>query len=323
MPGWTTAYGVTETTTSNLVSENSDRALMELAAQHRDAELTGQSNPTRGKSETQAQYQRSAPETQFDHGRVLDRGILASARDEGNGFIHGRPLRETDQVALPGGGSTSIAVAISMGFLQRNGDGTFTETAKAAAGGGNGGADDPRHFSIGEEGEAAMADIVQSTDPGTAIRAMDEILMRGEVGENTLAHLASQAGIEPDAMAAKIDKAHAGFFDAALSRLASRGVTNTDAFESFVMGNPQMAQKMMDSVRDLVMGRGAGNLDDLADAFNEKADRYMYDDIVTSLNEAGWHHMPDGRGGILVITEDGAQIPFQVAVREKIIRFVS
>ncbi len=32
---------------------------------------------------------------------------------------------------------------------------------------------------------------------------------------------------------------------------------------------------------------------------------------------------PDGRGGILVITEDGAQIPFQVAVREKIIRFVS
>ncbi len=113
---------------------------------------------------------------------------------------------------------------------------------------------------LSDEGEAAMSAIVQSTDPGTAIRAMDEIITRGELSANTLGQLASQAGVEPTDMAATISAAHAGFYNAAMERLEARGVTDSDALDAFVQGNPQMADKMIEGARDLVMGRGTKRL---------------------------------------------------------------
>ena len=59
----------------------------------------------------------------------------------------------------------------------------------------------------------------------------------------------------------------------------------------------------------------------MADAFLEKADRYMKDDVKAALKEAGYGHQTDGRGGLLVVLNSGAQVPFNVAVRQKVITF--
>jgi len=226
--------------------------------------------------------------------------------------------------------ATRVEVAVSLGYLQRNPDGSYSETPMAAAAAGGGGSGDdgddekepaPAEFTLGDEGEPVMTEIVQSFQPGLTIAAMDEILQRGEVSSSRLAALASQAGLEPHEVAEKFNAAHAAFYDAATSRMETLGVTDEDAFEAFVKDHPQQYQAMVKGARDLVMSNSTKGLDAVADAFLERADHYMAEDVKDALEAAGYGHKPDGRGGLLVVLNGGAQVPFQVAVRQKIITF--
>ncbi|MGX0975208.1 hypothetical protein ACSSVY_000910 [Roseovarius sp. MBR-51] len=321
MSDWYTASGKAEST-SNLVPADMPRgpkvetsAHMEIT--YRDGQSTIVDNSSR--------------EYQADQGVNASDGILASARTEGGGLIHNRSLTGKDRVTLPGGMATRVEVAVSLGYLQRNPDGSYSETpmaaAKAAGGSGNGddGNDDkgstPAPFTIGDEGEKIMTDIVQSFQPGATIRAMDEIINRGEVSAQHLATMASQAGLEPHQVAEMLNTAHVAFYDAATSHMEALGVTDEDAFEAFVKDHPQHYQALAKGARDLAMSNSTKGLDTVADAFLERADRYMADDVMDALETAGYGHKPDGRGGLLVVLNGGAEVPFQVAVRQKIITF--
>ena len=322
MSGWITATGESQPNVqSNLAPENTQWEPKIETGMHAEVIFR----------DGQGFYvDHSGQKYQADQGVTTDEGILASARDEGGGLIHGRAVMASDQVTLPGGMPTSAAVAADLGFLQRNPDGTFSDMPEeTTTGGGNDDNDSAAEesyavpqFSIGNEGEAAMDKIVGHVEAGNAIKTMDEILNLGSVSENTLARMASEAGMEPDEMAATINTAHQGFYDAAASHLASRGVDTGEAFEAFIGANPRVFEALGASARSLVMNNDTSGLDEVADAFLEQADKFMTAEVEAALDDAGFKYRTDSNGGLIVITETGVEVPFQVAVRQKIVRFV-
>lgn len=102
-----------------------------------------------------------------------------------------------------------------------------------------------------------------------------------------LATLASQAGLEPEQVTEKFNAAHEAFYTAASDHLAALGVTDEDAFEAFINENPNARRDMGKAARDLVMSNSTKGLDAVADAFLEKADRYIQEDVKAALEEAG------------------------------------
>jgi hypothetical protein len=252
------------------------------------------------------------------------------------GVLIGRQANDGDRITI-GGMQTSIGAAIAAGLITRQPDGTLAEVGKAeapkdpraaAAAGGNGnGGDDPSDkadeaatFTIGEEGEKAMTDIIATVQPGTAIKAMDEVIGTGNISRNTIEMLAAQAGVDPTVIESQVGAAWSGFFDAATSRLETSGI-DAEAFSAFTSSNPEASAKMQAAARALVMSNDLSGLDDLRDDFLARSDRFMRDEVKAALTDAGYGFEDDGRGGLRVILVGGAAVPFYVAVRQGIVKF--
>lgn len=323
MSEWMTPNG-RASTTSNLAPDNVPFGAKAETSSHIEIQQRG--DETIHIDNTSREY--TADPSQMDESA----GIMSTARTESGGFIMSRSVGAKDLVSIPGFGPTRVEVAAHLGYLTRNPDGSYTETqkatsvtaaetAKTAAAKAEAKADTPATFTIGDEGEAVMTEIVQSFQPGVTIAAMDEILQRGEISTDRLSQLASQAGLEPGQVAEKFGAAHAAFHEAASAHLEGLGVVDDDAFEAFINENPEARRNLGKAARDLVVSNSTQGLDAVADAFLEKADRYMADDVKAALEEAGYGHQTDGLGGLLVVLNSGAQVPFNVAVRQKIITF--
>jgi hypothetical protein len=166
-----------------------------------------------------------------------------------------------------------------------------------------------------------MTKIVNSVDQGAPIDAISEVLELGEVSDKTLARMATAQGIEPEQAAELVNTAHQGFYDAASDHMANLGITNDAAFGAFVQDNPQAYGKLAEAARELFMNNDTNGLDAIAGQFMEQADHYMQEDVMVALNAAGFEHRSDGRGGLIVITNSGLDMSFQVAVREGIVTF--
>ena len=65
--------------------------------------------------------------------------------------------------------------------------------------------------------------------------------------------MASQAGVEPGDMANTVASAQAGMEQAVMKHLSTFGVYDRDTFTAFLHSSPQNHQRMVESVRDLVM----------------------------------------------------------------------
>lgn len=278
---------------------------------------------------------------EYTHG--ADQGyqgsIIGTARTEGGGVIVNRAANGTDRITLPNGMTTSIAAAVNIGMLTRNSDGSYSdvetpETLKNPAqavpfGQAQGATEDgpedaPEGFTIGDEGEEAMDALVASVPQSDLIKATDEILRLGGVSENTLARMAGSAGIEPEAMAAQIEAAHQGFYDTAVDHLAEHGVVNEEAFQAYLSDNPQQMQKLLETSRGLMSSSDASvtnGLTEIAAAFVENGDKYMAQEVKDALDEVGFAYQTGANGRILVQIE-GTPVPWNVAVRQGLIKFL-
>lgn len=271
-----------------------------------------------------------------DHG--YQGSIIGSARTEGGSPIVSRSVNATDRVTLPGGMTTSINAAVLAGFLTRNADGSFSDiqtpqTLKNPAqavpfGQDQSSPDDapeaPPEFTIGDAGEDALAALSESVPQGDMIRATDEILRLGEVSENTLARMAGYAGLEPEEMAAQIETAHQGFYETATAHLADHGVVNEDAFQAYLSDNPHQMQKLLETSRGLMTSKEASATDgltDIASAFVENGDKYMPQEVKDALDEVGFDY-ETGANGRIMVKIDGYPVPWNVAVRQGLIKFL-
>jgi hypothetical protein len=272
-----------------------------------------------------------------DHG--YQGSIIGSAMTEGGSPIVSRSVNSTDRVTLPGGMTTSIAAAVNIGMLTRNPDGSFSDVVAAPSlsnpaqgvplsqpqGEPETSPEDAApEFTIGDAGEEAMTALVESVPQGDMIKATDEILRLGGVSENTLARMAGYAGVEPDAMAAQIEAAHQGFYDTASAHLEDHGVVNEEAFQAYLSDNPQQMQKLIETSRGLMSSSDASvtdGLTDIATAFVENGDKYMPQDVKDALDEVGFDYETGANGRILVRI-DGYPVPWNVAVRQGLIKFL-
>ena len=237
--GWHTTNGPAETS-SNLTPDTGPAPRQTETTPHMEIQQRG--SETIHIDNTSSEY--TADPFQMD----ASEGILASARTDGGGFIVNRSVSAKDTVTLPGGMQTRVEVATSLGYLTRNPDGSYSETSKATSGTAEANtnrigvrgdepeakANTPAAFSIGDEGEAVMTEIIQSFQPGITIAAMDEIIQRGEISTDRLSQLASQAGLEPEQVAEKFGAAQAAFHEPASDHLEGRGVVDEDAFDAFL-----------------------------------------------------------------------------------------
>jgi len=335
--GWITASGEQEVCTSNIatpekIAEITARQSRPDTTVSREVHMPFNGGPARVTEQHNGEYQAYQD-------RSFKGSIIETAAAEGGHMIVNRAVRGSDQVTLPGG-MTSIAA--DLGFLVRNPNGSYSDaprktdlkdpTAGALPGkpdassvkGEASGSDSDDTFSLSEEGEAAMKTIVESCFQGDAIRGMDEILNHGEVSPNTIGKLASAANMEPHEMAEIVNKAHQGFYDAVAQRIEASGIDG-DAFEAFLKSDLQRLGKFTHAARQLVLGNideGFEIIDEAKERFLWQADRFMQDDVKAALDEAGYGWESDGKGRVIVVTNDFGKIPFEVAVHQGIIRFI-
>ena len=328
MSDWITASGDAETSTSNLTHADTPPAAKNSSGRKG---IEVRTSFETGKSTI---HTSQGSEYNADVASDYQGSVIGTARTEGGSLIMNRPLTSSDRVTLPCGSTTNISAAIYAGFLTRNPDGSFSDVQTTEAlrnpaeealkntpeAGLKKTGEQAEVFSIGDEAERTMTELTESVAHGDAIKAMDEVFQLGGVSDATLARMASTAGLEPDQMQAKFHEVHQGFYDAATSHLAAHGVTNEEAFEVFVGDNPQLAQKLTEGARDLVMSNDPKGLTGVADAFLEQLDRYASEDVKAALDEAGYGY-EEGPNGRLMVQIDGYPVSWNVTVRQELIRF--
>lgn len=229
---------------------------------------------------------------------------------------------------------TSVASAEQNGWLVRNADGSYSEPGQnktsfpeAASADDStvdqqGGEDraqkaaqsDPEEFTLGDEGEKLLSEIVSTYDAATTNRAMDEAIIRGEFSDRTLSALAQKSGEDPAAVAEKLGKAYEAFHDATMDRFAARGVVDEDALSAFVHDNPRYQEMAQRGARELATSNKTASLDSIADAFVEQADRYMPNDVKAALDQAGIPYRDNGKGG-LIIRLGKTEMSYGIAVK--------
>jgi hypothetical protein len=154
--------------------------------------------------------------------------------------------------------------------------------------------------------------------PGDLIKAMDSVLSTGDVKRSSLERMASQAGLEPEAILAHVNAIKNGFHEVGERIIEDSGI-DTAVFETFVQSDPQRRQAMVEAARAMVMSNDTAGLRDLTSSFVEQADKFMPKETRAALDAAGidWREEQVG----LKVLVSGVPVSFAVAVKQRIVNF--
>ncbi len=261
----------------------------------------------------------------------VDSTIMGTVKASHGGQLIDRAPNGRDLVSI-GGMQTTIDAAVASGFLVRNQDGSFadkaapvklrnpvaeTEAAKPAE------KDEAKEgidsdLSLSNETTDALTKIAATAMQGDTIKAMDSIILNGDVDKNTLSRMASQMSIEPEEAQSLIAQAAHGFYEAAEDLLGAGGI-DAEAFSAFANSDPSMAAKLAEASRALVMTNDTSGLKELASTFYERADKFMPEETRAALTEAGYGFEETPTG--LKVLINGTPVSFDVAVKQQIIKF--
>jgi ribulose 1,5-bisphosphate carboxylase large subunit-like protein len=162
-----------------------------------------------------------------------------------------------------------------------------------------------------------------SVNPDTQLAALYSILRNdGNLDQKVLERMASQAGVEPEDMATTVAFAQEGMQHAIMKHLSPFGVYDQDTFTDFLHSSPQTHQKMVESVRDLVMHNSTKGFEGLAEEFTLAADMVDPEGVAGALEDAGIPFTQQRGGGVVLdLTAQGmGQMAFRQAVQLGIIK---
>ena len=321
---WTTAYGTPEQPLSNLINKENISSPQAVVGKG-GIEING-NEPVQSTNPV---------ETTLRPNDDASGGLMATVRTPSGSPVMGRVPGGKDLVLVKGM-PVDLDNAANLGLVTRNADGTFSDKAspvalkdptaeakaqqdakaqKEKSQEGSGG-----DLNLSSETTDALTKIANTVQPGDTIKAVDSILMNGEVLPGTLERMASQAGVEPEEMAEQVYAVHEGFYNSAMDILAEGGI-DEDAFEAFYSSDPQTASKMTESARALIMTNDTAGLRDLASSFYERADKFMPNETRAALTQAGFEYQESADG--LKVMVGGTQVSFNVAVKQGIVRFLN
>ena len=257
--------------------------------------------------------------------------ILSTAKNPSGSAVSHRPLQDNDTIACHGQRMT-LGQAVSLGFVTKDIAGNFaattTGTAGAAVGapkgklelasGGTAEEAAAQDFRASPEAEDAFSAIAENVASETQVAALHSFLRNGgEVDQNTVNRMASQAGVEPETMAGTIETAHAGLKSAIMEKLRPLGVYDPAVFEHYLHQDNQTHQRLIESTRDLVMNNSTKGFEALAQDFAESADKVDPAGVADALNERGIKFTRMNAGGYLLdLTAQGhGQMTFRQAIQ--------
>jgi hypothetical protein len=319
--GWVTTSGETQSTGSNLLNIETSREPQAVVGKG-GIEING-SGPVHRHAPAAYVSGQEAP---------ADETIMGTVKASHGGQLIDRVPNGRDLVSI-GGMQTTIDAAVASGFLVRNQDGSFSDKAapvKLRNPVAEAEATKPAEkedtkkgienaLNLSSETTDALTKIATTAMQGDTIKAMDSIILNGDVDKNTLSRIASQMSIEPEDAQALLAQAAHGFYEAAEDLLGAGGI-DSEAFSAFANSDPANAAKLAEASRALVMTNDTAGLKEMATSFYESADKFMPEETRQALTDAGFDYR-DGPDGLKVMV-NGVPVSFNVAVKQQIIKFI-
>lgn len=263
--------------------------------------------------------------------------VLSTAKSPQGSPVVGRGVQASDTIQCHGQRMT-IGQATQLGFVSKDIAGNYSATPEGIAGAADNGAPEGKielvsggtaeeaeagGFLGTPEAEEALASITQSVAQETQVAALHSFLRNGgEVDQNTINRMASQAGVEPFQMAETIATANEGMTAAVLEKLRPLGVYDPEIFAHYLHGDNQTHQRMIESARDLMMNNSTKGFEALAEEFAMSADKVDPAGVAEALAASGIKFSRMASGGYLLdLTEQGrGQMTFRQAVQLKHIK---
>ena len=259
--------------------------------------------------------------------------LLSTARSKTGTPVTGRPLAGSDTVEV-GGQRMSLDVAQRLGFVTKDAAGNWNATAQGNAqatmpegvkaetklkDGGTAEAAEAEGFAADEATEAALAEIIAAAGEGTSMAMVQSYLRDGDIDARLIDRAASQAGVEPAAMAEKLEAAMSGMEAAMDARLESLGVHDHDLLAEWIGQSPERLDQMREAVLSLMTSNSTAGWDALAESYVQSLDQIDPGAVEEACEDAG---IPVKRvGGKMILTlPGGAEVSYGVAVRQGLIK---
>jgi hypothetical protein len=259
--------------------------------------------------------------------------LLSTARTKTSAPVTDRPLTGADTVEFMGI-RAPLDVWAREGVVMKDAAGNWQATAKGNAGatmpegvkaetklkdGGTAEKAEAEGFSADAETEAALAEIIAQAGEGTSMAMVQSYLRDGDFDARLIDRAASQAGVEPAVLAAKVEAAASGLEAAMDARLESLGVHDHDLLAEWIGQSPERVQMMRDAVLSLMTSNSTAGWDAIAESYVQSLDTIDPEAVVEACEDAG---IPVKKvGGKIVLTlPGGAEVSYGVAVRQGLIK---
>ena len=257
-------------------------------------------------------------------------GILATANRDG-APKPAASLRPTDKVTI-GGMETTLAVAERLGAVTRDAaTGVYQNVSEGQLKEVNGAAQAERKQAAAvteaakakeaaqaarlpdAASEQAAAEIESSVTPGTATRALLDIIDTGNVRSGVLERAASEAGIQPAEMGAKLGAAMKGFQAQAAAFAAQRGV-DMEQFTDWA--RTHHAGDLKNAMQRHVQQRDVGAYGALVGRYMENLDRIDPQSILSAkFPDTGMSAFKAADGRIVLNIPGHGQVSWSAAVK--------
>lgn len=252
-------------------------------------------------------------------GMGVDRGgVFAQMRSRSGTPISVHQLTDDSVVQMAGMTATmSLKSAIQAGYVVRHSDGTYSVP------GGSSQRQEKKDTNpdltdevfTNKQSEDAFRQLLQETQPGAQIAAVNDVVKMGEISERAMIDLAVSAGIEPSQMAERVAPVIAAFQAQADNVISDHGV-DPQAVYDWARENKNSA--LQDAMRKLGMMRQTGGFAALAKDYVSTLDKHDPDAILNAQFGDGVK-VSKVQGKIIVETKDG-QFTWASAIRAGIVK---
>jgi hypothetical protein len=221
--------------------------------------------------------------------------VLATGRSQTGNPRHMSELTPTDLVTI-NGTPLEVRSALRLGYLD-GGPGNYRDTGLAAKEAGRSGAQEAPKAEAkpdytGNEtafddhrAENLLGSIVGGTHAGAQIRAMVDVIGKGEVSADTIRAMADTTGVSPQQLQADLAQVQDAFAGQAVKALRAGGVTDADAFVAWAEQHHR--GEFRDAMSQHVMDRNPKAYAKLVGKYLASGDGSIPDDIMEATSSSG------------------------------------
>ncbi|PZP67940.1 hypothetical protein [Methylorubrum populi] len=247
-------------------------------------------------------------------------GILSSARTTVGAPSTGG-VKASDIITLPNGMEVSVAMAEQLGMVQLDGNGRYVEVqggvdAASRQSEQEAPVDDAEGFAD-PKAEADLMELAQTVSPSLQVGAVVDIVKTGDINPLTLNRAASEAGVEPAVMQARVDAMKSHF--EAQAYTAVRGFGSDDPQDFFEWAREHMPNSLHEAMHRHGMERTTKPYEPLYRTFIGSMEVHDPHSILEAEFGGGITARKEG-GTVLLNIPGKGEVSYGVAVKSGLIK---